>query len=771
MRNGWQAAAGVAALVWALAPAGPARAGAEPPATARPVAQQGTLRLLGADARQLRFVGETDAHEYPVFLTGSEAGSRARLRLSYTNAVAVMSEASRLKVSINGVLLADGAIASPAGSDPQLVDVDVPAGLLEPGYNAVTVAVQQRHGVDCTVPATYELWTQLDPASSGLTFAGVGVPAALDLNELAALRPRPDGSTLLRIVVPKGVDAARIDQLIRVAEVLAIRGRFTHPVVEVADAPGDRAALDVVIGTADELQGWGFDGLVDDAAPSGLKPGAAPGSSVLVLSGSTAGDVEQAFSTLVATPPADATGTDAGLQAVGRVGGKPVVGGSVTTLHDLGVASQEFSGRLFRAGFDVLMPPDFYAADYGKLTLRVDAGYVAGLDRASQLLVRVNDRDAASLPLSDSKGEVFRERPITVPLADLRPGFNHVGIEALTGAPSDRTCDARTTIEGPKRFILLDSSRLELPSVARIAHMPNLAVTAASGYPYSRGSGNLLYVPHPDAATIAAAATVVVRAAVAAGSPLPVVLAIGRAPDPGTSALIVGAVGDVPEAVLNAMDVDGSALREAWDHIEAQTTASTRLEAARHGATAGDAAAPSGHKAAVLFRRWSDEVSVGHWTVDPATLLSDALQRFVGFSGDSLDFWTAAEPRVAPEPGARLLLVQHAAPSANGATWTLLVAPSSTLLQEGAARLTSPSLWNKLDGRVASLGRDDALSIVPTRAGYFIPTVSWQPGNVRLIAAGWLSSHLGAYLGGFVLLCLVLAVATSAVIRRSGVRP
>ena len=498
-----------------VAPAGPL--GAEPRATTGDASNDLMLHRFGSGAHRLMFSGETDGRAFPIFLTGSEARARAHIHITYTNAVSVMSEASRMRISVNDVVVSETPIASPAAEDPQTLDVDLPTSLLEPGYNAVKIEVQQRHRVDCSIAATYELWTQIDPASSGLTFDGLTPEPIGDLAELPALAPAADGTVALRLVVPKGIDASGLERLMRVAESVALRGHFTHPVVDVVGAPVEKPGLDIVVGTTDDLKAANLtDVLPEEDQLVALRAGQTPGHSILVLSGQSAADVDAAMASLLPAPGTDPSfGTPAGLKAVALMGGRPVEGGSVLNLRDLGVSSQEFSGRLFRAGFDLLMPPDFYAADYGKMTLLIDAGYASGLDKSSQILVRVNDRDAASRQLANSAGDVFRDRPITVPLSNLRPGFNHVEIEAELGNPADKSCDASVLMSGKKRFVLLDESTVELPSIARIAHMPSLSATAGSGFPYvGRVAEGEIDLPHPDADTVGAAATFLARAAV-----------------------------------------------------------------------------------------------------------------------------------------------------------------------------------------------------------------------------------------------------------------
>lgn len=772
----------------ALALAGPARAEpvdasdqtgaiAEAPATPAP------LHRLGAGARQLLLSGETDARDYPVFLTAAEARSHAHLHLTTTNAVSVMAEASRMRVLVNDVPVSETAIGSPTAEDPGVLDIDLPSSLLEPGFNAVRIEVQQRHRVDCSIPATYELWMQVDPATAGLTFDGLAASSLSDVTDLPALPPAEDGTVALRLVVPKGTDAAALDRLLRSAEAVALRGRFAHPDIEVVSAPADRPGLDIVAGTVDELKRADLGDLIPtDDAPVVLRAGDTPGHSTLVLSGQAPAEVDAAVASLAPAAGGETAGTPAGQRAVTLAGGRPVEGGSVVTLGDLGVPSQEFSGRLFRTGFDVLLPPDFYPADYGKMTLRLDAAYAPGLDRGSQILVRVNGRDAAALPLGDRAGDAFRQRPVTVPLGSLRSGLNHVVIEAELGTAGDKACDAATTVAasggtGGKRFALLDSTSIELPAIARIARMPSLSATAAAGFPYAgRKAPGLLYLPHPDADAVAAAATLLSRAAVAAGGPIDARLALGRNVDLNGPALVVAAFADLPPAMIEAAGLDAAVMRNVWTHVDARSVAGAKLREAR--ALAGrvpaltDLAAGNERDGATLFRRWSDDVAAGQWRFNPGKLVAELLQKAAGLSAENLPRFGRVEEHVAVTADMRLAVAQHEAPGGRGDTWMLVLAPTGESLRSSVLALTAPDMWNQLDGRVAMLDpRAAKLVTVQPQADYFIPTATLSPGNMRLIAAGWLSTEIEVYVLCFALIAIALGAATAAAVKRYGVKP
>ncbi|UDL93066.1 cellulose biosynthesis cyclic di-GMP-binding regulatory protein BcsB [Lichenihabitans sp. PAMC28606] len=735
------------------------------------------LHRFQAGASRLRFEGENDSRSYAIFLTGAQANAKARLHLTYTNAVSVMPEASHMTVSVNDVTVADAPIVSSAANGAALLDVEVPESVLEPGYNAVKIIVQQRHRVDCSLAATYELWTQLDPAQSGLAFSDLPQETIMDLADLPALAPDATGVRPLRVVVPKGLDANGLDRILRAMEAVVIRGNFTHPSIDIVSEPQDKPGLDLLVGTVDDLRNGGFGQYVSDDQPIAFHAGAKSGESTLVISGLGVPEIETAIADIVKGATSQATpGTAAGLRAL-LLRTKPIRGELTVSFRDLGVNTQEFSGRLFRAGFDLLMPPDFYAADYGKMTLRIDAGYVAGLDPSSQILVRVNDRDAASLSLRNPNGEVFRNQPITVSLADLRPGYNHVQIEAQVGAPSDKTCDVAGIIDAKKRFVLLETSTLEIPNVARIAHMPSLSATGASGFPYvAENADTQLYLPHPDADSIAAVATFLAHSARSAGVPLATRIVLSKPDIDDHSAIIVGAISDIPATIVDEVGIDLSQTLDVWSNIEAKSEAFARLLRAKEKAGADGRPnlpeRPESRAESDLFQKWSANVNTGQWHFDPVDWVGHVLGNGIGLTSQSLRPWKRTEVKYVPDQRSRLLIAQHAAPGGNGATWTLITAPSAELLSKGMRAVTGTSYWTQLEGRIASYDpQSPALAIVPAQQGYFIKTAPLSPGNLRLIAAGWLSSYLEYYVLALVTMSLCLGLATTAVVRRYGVKP
>lgn len=144
--------------------------GTVPPVPAAPAPKGPALRRLPAVAGPLRLWGETGTVTWPLFVTTAEARAGGRFQLGYLSAISVLPEASTLRVVLNGAEIGHTAIDGVRGL--RLETMTIPPGALRAGFNAVTIAVDQRHRVDCSVPATYELWTQIDPDTTGLVASG-----------------------------------------------------------------------------------------------------------------------------------------------------------------------------------------------------------------------------------------------------------------------------------------------------------------------------------------------------------------------------------------------------------------------------------------------------------------------------------------------------------------------------------------------------------------------------------------------------------------------
>ncbi len=520
-----------------------------------------TLRHLTNNIQGFRLSGEIASSEWPVYVTAEQARLPIKFQVGYLSAISVMPEASYLTLTINDVMVGRANIR--ATHSVRTFEFDIPPNVLQAGFNSIRLTAEQRHRVDCSLQATYELWTQIDPSQTGLLLPrSSGVTRLADL---PALSPDAQGALPIRAVVPGRTNLANVERIMRATQMISLLGRFEQPVVDIGALADGEYGVNLVVGAAADLSS-----LIDLRAfgpISGPRVIVIPASSrlrtTIVVTGPTDAQVNEALAEFDLSK--HALGATAGLRAAAAFPGLRMEGGQRVKLRDLGVASEEFSGRLFRAAFNVIMPPDFYPADYGKAVVDLAGGYAPGLTTAAQIVVSVNGRNAVSMKLPKSAGDVFTKNPIPLPLGAMRPGLNRVEIEAQVPIAGDAACDPLAAISGAKRFLLLDSTEIELPRIARIARMPDLSVTTTGAFPFAvEGARPKIVAPAPDRETIGAAATIAARMAIMAGRPIDFELT-GAIPQKGSgSVLVVGAANVLDPSLLRAAGLDPQAVQKAW---------------------------------------------------------------------------------------------------------------------------------------------------------------------------------------------------------------
>lgn len=715
------------------------------------------LHRLGADRLQLRFEGETSAKTWPIYVTSAEAGARARIHLGFTNAISVMPEVSSLSIAVNDVDVAQTSIA--AATDPGALDVELPRGLLTPGYNSVRIAVAQRHRVDCTMEATYELWTQVDPATSGLAFPGIADPHFEQLDDLAAISPDPSGATTIRLALPEDADAGAVDSALRAVEAVAIRAGAQRPRVEIVDSVDDRPGLYVVAGQRDYLMKHGFGAFAAGAGKTlALEGQETSGRVVVVAIGDNAKETAEAIDGILPARRAqERAESPPAARALASQFGYPVRGALRVPLSELGVRTEEFSGRLFRASFDITLPGDFYPADYDKLTLSLTAGYASGLLSNSQILVRVNDREAGSTPLKNPRGDVFQDRPVSVPLGSLRPGVNHVIVEAQTPDAGDKACDVKHVMDGRKRFVLFDKSELVMPALARVGRMPNLSATLSSGFPYLDDSG-FVYVPSHDRRTLTAMAGFLARIAVVAQRPVGARVTFERDAARGASTLAVGALDDFPPGLIEQAGIDLPSLKKLWWRPSAPDGGA---EAAAHQSIMG-----SGE----VYDQWAQGAHAVAEEFAPRLSVRAIYDKYINIHRE--DFAILREPDHPIEaPENSTVLLAQARGLKGSDTWTFVIGATKASLARDISNLVAPSNWNEIEGRSAAYSpRAGARKLDDATQVWFIPSDTLTPNNVRLIAAGYLSANLDVYAALLLAMAGLLGFATRAAVKAHGAK-
>jgi hypothetical protein len=715
------------------------------------------------------------------------------------SSVVVMPEASRLTVTING----EPVMAEPITSAGRArrYQVALPNGVLRTGANRVRIAVEQRHRVDCSVQATFELWSLLQPAITGLSFQGGTVPLA-GIADLPAVGLDDGGSTRLTVLGPftDGPIGSRFTAVSSVVGATAVLGRFGHPIVEAGgdQAPGRRTPgrLMIAIGTAEAVLPFTTLGAAEAQRGPTVAFGsdAATGAPVLVVSGPSPTDVQLAVERLVALASETAY--------PGETGGRwryPEAavfdGAGERSFAELGLPTEEFSGRRIAQRFEFLLPADFYGASSGSARFLLDAAFTPEVGPGSVINIRVNGQVSVSLRLATTSGGLFDKRRINLPMEFFRPGLNRVELETVLVTDADRECAPGMSGTGEDRFVLFDSSVFQVPTFARFGSWPSLAAFSADAFPYDVGAGRPLGV-YLGGSTMSApvAATLLARLSVDTGTPIAAEVVPDVAGLAGRPALIVATARDVPQAVKTAAGLS-LVLDGEWRSLALPTTAPTssvetpgafteamrRLEALQPAATAPAPVGPTidignPERTKALYDQWRQQVGDGS--------SGDVLQWMMQWWRQATSFFTTdplGTGRVRLTPRTRMIVAQAPAspptwqsviwPAAAPAAWTLVTAPDDAGLATAIVAVTAPATWQRLAGGVATY--DEATGSVTAFAPSTTVDVATRPfsiENARLTSANWFSIHIAAYVWAVVVMALCVGTTSWMFIHRLGRR-
>jgi hypothetical protein len=696
--------------------------------------------------------GENPQRSWSVYLTPEQAAGATEFGLGYQNSLVVAPEISRLRMTVNGNRLFDVAVAS---SDAvSRLSAPVPAGLLRAGFNDIKVETVQRHRTDCTIQSTYELWTQLDPASTVLRFADASVMRWTRTDDLRAIGVDVDGRTAVNLVVPavEGMSAAA--SALRLAQGLALFADMPNLAVSVTtrDAPARRpGTATVLMGTTSELSP------LLSAMPAGAATGATAafvddpgyGPGTLVVTGPSWQAIDAAIDTMARPVDRDPAMQRTALATRNwRLPEPPMLFGERRlTFADLGIQTQEFSGRRFRTEFAFGVPSDFFASSYGEANILLDAAYSEEVLPGSHIDIYVNDNIAATMPITTAGGEILRHLPIKVTMRHFRPGANTIAIEAVLMTDADRVCAPGATALDKGRFVIFDTSEFAMPAFARIAQRPNLAALAGTAFPYGRATAPVPLIVDRGDANLSAAATLAGKLAAAAGRLIPLDLNVSPASVAGRDALFIAPISQLPQVALTQAGI-AEASRVSW----------------------GDAPPPAeagGPTTEATFDQWRERLSGSGWRGQISTL-EEWLNRTFDVSLESFRLLPSRNPEFTPGGDASLVVAQSAAPGGTG-TWTLFTAPTAAALQDGMRAVGSAASWAGLGGYISSYNASNGkVTRIEPASVELVQSAQGSFANYRLIIANWLSANAVSYSLVLGALCILLGLATALMLRTLG---
>lgn len=732
----------------APAPAPPANVGTQPATPAEPVRR----RLLPAGS--LTLAGEVASRSWSVHLTAAQASSPTRLQLGYRNALVVAPESSTLQLYVNQVPVLETRVSS---SDAyREIAVDVPGDVLRAGRNEISIRARHRHRTDCTIESTYALWTEIDAARTWLSFADPAASAFGGFSDLRALAPDAQGRARINVVAPAASHGDIGNDLMRLVQAIALHAGLPNLDFSItsAIAGDDGAVLRVLVGATEELAG------LVPALPVGASSGSfaaflpdpRDGVPTLLVSGRSRIEWLAAIDTVLAPVdrPTGGMRDTLSTQLWRTPDAQMVYGERELSFADLGIRSEQFSGRRYSTGFQFAVPADFFANAYGHARLLVDAAYSDAVLPGSLLNIYVNGNIAASVPLNAVGGAILNRLPISFTMRHFRAGLNDVVIEANLLTERDEACLPGATADDTPRFALFDTSRFEMPQFARIGQRPNLEAVVGTGYPYGLAREPVaIVIERDELANLSATANILARMALSAGRAIPVSFLNSADAARGRDALFIGPVNGIASGVLSQVGID-EASRTAWS---AMPDRPARQE-------------DSGGVDVDAWRRQLDDRGLSGWFRGIEAWFSQTF----GITTEMLRFRPSDDAGFVPPQSAVLLLAQGENPAGNG-VWTVLSAPDAARLEQGARALSRQALWRLPSGHIATLSNDyETVVSEPAASFSFVETVPASFANYRLIAANWLSTNILSYSLLFVVACVAFGVTASALLTRLGRR-
>lgn len=697
--------------------------------------------------------GENPQRSWSIYLTPEQAASATEIGIGYQNSLVVAPEASRLRLTVNGNRLIDVPVAS---SDAvSRLSAAIPAGLLRAGFNDLKIEAAQRHRTDCTIQSTYELWTQLDASSTVLRFSDGAASRRIRTDDLRAAGVNADGRTAINLVVPASDELSAAASALRLAQALALFADMPNLSVSVTrnNMPAVGAgAVNVLLGTASELTP------LLAAMPAGAATGATAtfvddpryGPGTLVVTGPSWQSIDAAIDTMARPVDRDPAVQRTVLATRNWRMPEPPMLFDARRLRfaELGIPTQEFSGRRFRTEFSFGVPSDFYAASYGEADILLDAAYSGEVLPGSHIDVYVNDNIAATMPITTAGGEILRNLPIKVTMRHFRPGANTISLEAVLMTEADRVCAPGATALETGRFVIFDTSEFSVPTFARIAQRPNLAALAGTAFPYNRSTSPVPMILDRGEANLSAAATLAGKLAVAAGRLVPLDLNVSPAAVSSRDAIFVGPISAVPQVALAQVGIAETS-RVSWGDAPPPTAAGT------------------GTNTEATFDQWRERLSGSGWRGQISTL-EEWLSRTFNVSLDSFRLLPSRNPEFTPAGDASLVVAQSAAPGATG-TWTLFTAPTGAALKDNMSAMANASLWSGLGGYITSYNAANGkVSRIEPNSVELVQSSQGSFANYRLIVANWLSANAVSYSLVVGMLCILLGLATALMLRTLG---
>jgi len=501
----------------------------------------------------------------------------ARLKFGYINSTNLLEDSSQLVVKFNGNPVAQARLNP---KDPEgKMNISIPAGLFEEGYNTLNFTANQHYTRDCETPCAPDLWTTVSLEEATLTIEYSLKPFPLQLSKAPGFlfdpKTLPNGEvniitdgytsdilTLAGIAasgvakrfdyrkvlfsaspeIRRGYDNILIGDKKFVEEFLAKRGvegvEIKGPLIKIIPLPPDEALINNMPRQPGEI--------LNDANHA-----------LLIVSGLDQNHMQIAVETLAnLTFPypgtSEMTPLEFQLPEIALYGGKRMLlSDRAIRLKSLDFITHTFKG-MQPTPVDIMfrLPPDFFIKENQYVRFILNYTYGAGLRPDSVLNVTLNGIHVRSINMNKADGDFIEGYKLEIPTYLFKPGTNYVKLVPIM-TPHGGECEM---IQPESLFLtVFENSSVYFPPMSHFVQMPNLELFTINGFPITRwpdGFESLFYLTSPKKELVDAALNVIGLITQKNGYPLlGLKMSLEEPKGWDGEILLIGETGSIPNAM------------------------------------------------------------------------------------------------------------------------------------------------------------------------------------------------------------------------------
>jgi len=451
----------------------------------------------------------------------------AKLNFSYVNSASLIKRNSQLVVRLNGTPLAQIKLDpnAPEGN----VEVDLPALLLQPGYNKLSFGVSQHYAEQCELPCVPELWTRIKLDEAILTMDYDTKPVPLSISSVANFLFDAKNITPPRVNI---ISENSSDKMMTLGGVLAsgVSLRYDYRPVQFEAAAKFIQGMDnILLGTVDYVNGFlkEYNMEVETDKPhiqifplpsKAVIDGEEiiirdPNKALLVITGTDEKQVQIAVESfdILSLPFPDSDKMQVfefKLPEIGMYTGKQmVIPGQQYPFKKLNFNTHTFRG--FTSGMETLnfrVPPDFLIKPNQYVDVTLNFAYGAGFRKDSVLNIVLNGEYVSSIHLDNNRGALVSNYKLSLPTYLFRGGTNQLSFSPVLTPLVTENC---SFIHAENLFLtVFDSSSVLFPDMPHQIDMPRLDLMFVNGFPFTRwpdGYQSKLYIAEKDSQHVASA--------------------------------------------------------------------------------------------------------------------------------------------------------------------------------------------------------------------------------------------------------------------------